>query len=137
MCKVTAFHTELSRAGWAVCEAINCVLSGDYCVAVWGGTPLSIGGELLGVFSVLACKKLNQLWVFYQLNVGMIEFISTFLLHTINVHDPALLELCNDVVHRAISAKVMTAPQSKPLRLGFTADETCEWLHFNYVILRS
>ena len=133
MCKVPAFHTELSRAGWAVCEAIYCVLSGDYCVAVWGGTPLSIGGELLGVFSVLACKKLNQLWVLYLRNVGLMEFISTFLLHTVNVHDPALLQLCNDVVHRAISAKVMIAPQSKPLRLCFTADETCKWLHFNYV----
>jgi hypothetical protein len=98
-------------------------------VAVWCGTPLSIGGELCGVLSILARKKLSELWVLYLFYVDMVEFICAFLLHTVDIHDLALFQLCYNVVHRAISTKLVIAPQSKPLLLCFTADQTCERLH--------
>jgi hypothetical protein len=109
MCKVSAFYAELFRAGWTGCEAIHCVLEGDYGVAVWCGTPLSTGGELCGVLSIFFCEKLSKLRVLYLFNVGFVEFSCAFLLHTVNVHNLALLQLCNNVVHCAISAKLMIA----------------------------
>ena len=82
-----------------------------------------------GIRSILAREKLSELWVLYLFYVDMVEFICAFLLHTVDIHDLALFQLCNNVVHRAISTKLVIAPQSEPLLLCFTADQTCEWLH--------
>ena len=59
----------------------------------------------------------------------MVELIRAFVLQTGDIHYLALFQICYNVVHRAISTKLMIAPQSKPLRLSFTADQTCEWLN--------